>query len=61
MDGGVCTSFLENVTPARVAYWNPTSLKASSTWEIVGAPYICTRSSIIWVVSFLRIERLMNS
>ena len=61
MVGGVCTSFLEIVTPAWVAKWKPTSLNASSTCEIVGAPYSCTRSSTSRVVSFFFIERLTNS
>ena len=61
MLGGVWTSFLENVTPARVAYLKPTSLKASSTIEIELAPYFCTSWSIRLVVSFLRIDRFMNS
>ena len=44
-DGGMTTSFLEMVMPACVAYWNPRSLNASSTWAIAGAPNACTSSS----------------
>ncbi len=61
LSGGVWASFLENVTPARVAYLKPTSLKASSTWEIDDAPYFCTRPSIIVTESRLRIAWLANS
>ena len=55
------TSFLETVTPAWVAKWNPTSLKASRTRETAEAPYASTSAATMPLTSRFFSERLTNS